>query len=323
VIQPPLRKVDLHVHTVFSNFRHLKILKARDSYNDPMAVYRRCLEAGSDYVAITDHDTIEGALDLLSRDPSLEPSVIVGEEVETWFPETGQWVHVNVLGVDEASHRDIQKARASIYDLIGYLRGKGLMHFLNHPFQSYRLQSRPMDYVEKVLDLFTHVEMGNGTLPPAQNRAAAAILEFGRRLGVDRFGVAGSDAHGLRPIGAFMTMAPGENKSAWIRSVKEGNCLVAGREIGLGGLLGEVYSIVGQYYRHLAAPGGMKGMRLRNLAAAAGFVPVCVAGVPAILPSITWAGTSAVSALVHRSMRRAASRSKEPDPALRGPAEVR
>lgn len=303
-----LRKVDLHVHTAFSSFRHLKILKARDSYNDPLAVYRRCRELGCDYVAITDHDTIDGALDLLEREPGLEPTVIIGEEVETWFPESGQWVHVNVLGVDEAIHEDITRARASVYDLVHCLREKGLVHFLNHPFQSYRLQRKPLEYVEKVLELFTHVEMGNGTLPRTQNRAAAGILEFARRLGVDRYGVAGSDAHGLGPIGAFLTLAAGDTKQAWLRSVGQGECLVAGREIGLRRLLGEVYSVVGQYYRHLSRPGGADGMGLVNLAAAAGFVPVCAAGVPALLPAVTYAGTSAVSALAHRSMRRAAAR---------------
>lgn len=305
--QPTLRKVDLHVHTVFSNFRHLKILKARDSYNDPLAVYQRCREAGCDYVAITDHDSIDGALDLLERRPELEPTVIIGEEVETWFPESGQWIHVNVLGVDEGIHRDITLARASVYELVHYLRDRNLVHFLNHPFQSYRLQKKPLDYVEKVVELFTHVEMGNGTLPRTQNRAAAGILDFGRHLGVERFGVAGSDAHGLRPIGAFLTLAAGEDKQSWLESVARGECLVAGREIGLPGLLGEVYAVVGQYYRHLSRPGGTREMGPVNLAAAAGFVPICVAGVPAIAPSITYAGTSAVSALVHRSMRRAAA----------------
>jgi predicted metal-dependent phosphoesterase TrpH len=65
-----LRKVDLHVHSSFSNFRHLKALRARDSYNDLMRVYERCREIGCDYVAITDHDTIDGALELLSRRPA-------------------------------------------------------------------------------------------------------------------------------------------------------------------------------------------------------------------------------------------------------------
>ena len=89
MIGTPLRKVDLHVHTAFSSFRHLKFLRARDSYNDPQRVYDRCRSVGCDYVAITDHDTIDGALDLLSRRPELAPTLIIGEEVETGFPETG------------------------------------------------------------------------------------------------------------------------------------------------------------------------------------------------------------------------------------------
>ena len=195
---PRLRKVDLHVHSSFSNFKHLKALRARDSYNDLMRVYGRCREIGCDYVAITDHDTIDGALELLSRRPDLEPSVIIGEEVETCFPETGQWVHVNVLGVDEAIHDELSRVKRSVYELVSYLRSRNLVHFLNHPLQSYRMQKKPMRFVEDVLELFTHVEVGNGTLPPDQNRAAAGILEYGRRMGLTRFGVGGSDARRLR-----------------------------------------------------------------------------------------------------------------------------
>lgn len=316
--QPRLRKVDLHVHTIFSRFKHLKILKARDSYNDPLRVYERCRDLGCDYVAITDHDTIDGALDLLSKRPDLEPTVIIGEEVETVFPETGQWAHVNVLGVTESIHRDLQKARGSIHDLVACLRERDLCHFLNHPFQSYRLQNKPLAYVESVLELFTHVEIGNGTLPRLQNEAVAGIIEHGRSLGVARFGVGGSDAHGLRPIGAFLTLAPGEDKESWIASVKRGACLVAGREIGFSGLVGQVYEMVGSYYAHLARPAVRGEMSGVNLAAAAGFVPICLAGVPLIMPALTWAGTSMVSALTHRSMRRAARSAAAPDgtPAL-------
>jgi hypothetical protein len=168
-----------------------------------------------------------------------------------------------------------------------------------------------MEYVEKVLGLFTHVEVGNGTLPRAQNRAVAGIVEHARTLGMARFGVGGSDAHGLRPIGAFVTLAPGEDKESWIRSVKRGECLVAGREIGFRGLVGEIYEIVGHYYSHLAAPGGRDEMSAVNLAAAAGFVPVCLMGVPLLAPAFTWAGTSAVSALAHHSMKQAAVRNRD------------
>ena len=302
---PALRKADLHVHSAFSRFRHLEILRARDSYNDPLRVYERCREVGCDYVAITDHDTIDGALDLLTRRPDLEPLVIVGEEVETRFPETGQWVHVNVLGVTEAIHEDIRRARDSVYDLVPYLRGRGLVHFLCHPFQSYRMQKKPALFVEEVIELFTHVEVGNGTLPPEQNRAARSILHHARRLGLKRVGVGGSDAHGLRPIGAYLTVAPGEDKASWIASVAAGDCLVTGHEIGFLAMVGEVYGIVGNYYRHLASPEGRRGMRSANYLAAAGFMPLCVAGVPLLMNLVNYLGTSGISLAVRRRLERA------------------
>ncbi len=298
----PLRKVDLHVHTSFSSFRHLKALRARDCYNDPLRVYERCREIGCDYVAITDHDTIDGALDLLSRRPDLEPTVIIGEEVETHFPETGQWAHVNVLNVDEAIHEDLKRVKGNIHELVPYLRSRNLVHFLNHPLQSYRMQEKPMRFVEHVLELFTHVEMGNGTLPPGQNRAAADILDYGRRMGLARFGVGGSDAHGLRPIGTFVTLAPGDDKQAWLSSVAEGQCVVAGREIGLMGLVGQVYGIVGQYYRHLGVPEERRRMTPFNYLAAATFVPICLAGVPLFMSLLSYLGTSGLSKVVSRSL---------------------
>jgi hypothetical protein len=301
---PRLRKVDLHVHTAFSNFRHLKPLRARDSYNDPLRVYERCREVGCDYVAITDHDTIEGALDLLSRRPDLEPTVIIGEEVETFFPETGQWAHVNVLGVDEATHEDLERVKGNVYELVGYLRSRDLVHFLNHPLQSYRMQEKPMRFVENVLELFTHVEVGNGTLPPGQNRAAADILDHGRRMGLTRFGVGGSDAHGIRPIGTFVTLAPGEDRRSWLASVAQGRCTVAGREIGLVELVGEVYGIVGQYYRHLGVPEERRRMTPVNYLAAATFLPISLAGVPLFMSLLSYFGTTGLSKVVSWSLTR-------------------
>ncbi len=242
------------------------------------------------------------ALDLLSRRPDLEPTVIIGEEVETCFPETRQWAHVNVLGVDEAIHEDLKRVKGNIYELVPYLRSHDLVHFLNHPLQSYRMQEKPMRFVEHVLELFTHIEMGNGTLPPDQNRAAADILDYGRRMGLTRFGVGGSDAHGLRPIGTFVTLAPGEDRRAWLASVAEGKCVVAGREIGLVELVGQVYGIVGQYYRHLGIPEERRQMTPINYLAAATFVPICLAGVPLLMSLLSYFGTSGLSKVVSRSL---------------------
>jgi hypothetical protein len=141
-----------------------------------------------DFVVFTDHDTIDGALDLLSRRPDLEPDLIIGEEVETYFPQTGQWVHVNVFGVDEPIHADLARLRASVYDLSAYLKSKKLFHVLNHPFQSYRLQSPPMRYIEEVLELFDHFEVGNCTLPARHNKAVAEMLDYAAALYTKKIG---------------------------------------------------------------------------------------------------------------------------------------
>ena len=96
-----------------------------------------------DFVAITDHDSIEGALRLLEARPERASEIIVGEEVETLLPDSGQRLHVNVFGLDEATHREVQRLRRDVRELVAYLRHKGLLHVLNHPFWSYRFQKRP------------------------------------------------------------------------------------------------------------------------------------------------------------------------------------
>ena len=63
-------KIDLHIH---SRWSHDGISSIRD-------VIKRCLESGLDCIAITDHNTITGALHAQQQAPF---SVIVGEEIKT------------------------------------------------------------------------------------------------------------------------------------------------------------------------------------------------------------------------------------------------
>ena len=190
-----LRRCDLHLHTRFSSWRHARVLRARDSNSDPVEVFDRAKAAGMDFVAITDHDSIEGALRLLEARPERSAEIIVGEEVETLLPESGQRLHVNVFGLDEAAHREVQGLRRDVRELVAYLRHRGLLHVLNHPFWSYRFQRRPRAYVEEILDLFDHFEAGNSTMPSGHAEAVEAMLRYAAALGLRKTAVAGSDAH--------------------------------------------------------------------------------------------------------------------------------
>jgi len=299
-----LRRCDLHLHTRFSSWRHARILRARDSYSDPVEVFERAKAAGMDYVAITDHDSIEGALRLLEARPERSPEIIVGEEVETLLPDTGQRLHVNVFGLDEAAHREMQRLRRDVRDLVAFLRHRGLLHVLNHPFWSYRFQKRPRAYVEEILDLFDHFEAGNSTMPAGHAEAAEAMLRYAAALGLRKTAVAGSDAHVPDHVASSFTLAPGDTAAAWLASVKRGECTYTTARIGFPGLLSQVYRAVGAYYREMARPGGRQEMTPASLIAAAVFLPGAVLGVPAVLACLNEIKQKGVLALTRRSLER-------------------
>src|SRR5204863_421626 len=62
-----MSKCDLHIHSRFSA-RSEEWLFRRfdfpDSYSDPRELHRQLLEHGMDFVTITDHDTIDGCLEI-------------------------------------------------------------------------------------------------------------------------------------------------------------------------------------------------------------------------------------------------------------------
>lgn len=280
---------DLHVHTRFSRWKHLAACNARDSYNDPAEVYRHLRAAGMDYVAFTDHDTIDGAMDLLARHPELESRVIVGEEVETWFPETGQWMHVNVFGIDEAAHREIQALAPDVRELTAYLRARGIVHVLNHPLQSFRWQKPPRIFLEEILSLFDHFESRNAALSSRHNAFVERLLAHARRAGLAKHGVGGSDAHIMKHLAACHTEvevpAAGDapDKGSFLRAIARGEGRAVGESIGAAALTAAVYRIIGRYYLEFGSAAARREMEARNYAAAALLAPVVVSGFPAFL----------------------------------------
>ncbi|MGE0703871.1 MAG: PHP domain-containing protein, partial [Vicinamibacterales bacterium] len=97
-------RLDAHVHTHYSGMTTIWPLSLimRESYNTPERAYRLAKARGMDLVAITDHDTIEGALCLADH-----PDVIVGCEVSASFPGEDVDVHLGVLDVTARQHQTI------------------------------------------------------------------------------------------------------------------------------------------------------------------------------------------------------------------------
>jgi predicted metal-dependent phosphoesterase TrpH len=266
----------MHVHTWASKVNgNVPFLRSRDCYSKPWDVYRVAKARGMDLVAITDHDSIDGALELLQRLPSSD-DVIVGEEVTSRFPDGDIEVHLGVYGMTEQLHRDIQPLRGNVFELTAFLRAQGLFFSLNHLLHFYRGQT-PLDSYLRLLDEVPAVEARNGTMVQAHNElveqlAAQRIPRSGARLAT----IAGSDAHTLRRVGRTWTTAPGRTRDEFMASVRAGLGVPEGSHGGTWAVAGDAYVVISLYVASLCGFGVVDHSLLRR----AGCLAFSVASLP-------------------------------------------
>ena len=284
------KKADLHCHSVYSTFKYFRMANTRDSYNRPEEVYRVAKERGMDFVTLTDHDSIDGCLYLLNKHPDLN-DFFISEEVETWFPQTRQRIHVNVFDITEAQHAEIQRLRPNIYDLHAYLRQENILASANHMFQNYRMRNSPRQYLEEMLRMFDVFEVKNGAMASQHNRLVEDLMAVVREKHGAVSLVAGSDAHTLAPLALVYTVAEAETPREFLAKVRSGECFVWGSEMGFKVLLSDVYRMVFRYYGSvldLRNPEFTRGEKARHLALAAFSAPVSAAGVPFAITSLNY-----------------------------------
>jgi predicted metal-dependent phosphoesterase TrpH len=279
-------RADLHVHTWASTVSgNLHFLKSRDCYSAPLDVYRVAKTRGMDLVAITDHDSIDGALELLDRLPAAS-DVIVGEEVSCRFPDGDIEVHLGVYGMTEQLHRDIQPLRGNVFEVTALLRARGAFFSLNHLLHFYRGQT-PLDNYLRLLDEVPAVEARNGTMVRAHNElveAVAARRQSGPRPPLAVIG--GSDAHTLRRIGRTWTVAPGRTREDFMTSLKNGVALPGGSHGGTWAVASDAYVVIASYIRSLCGIGVVDLSGARRAACLAfslaslpfQFLPLVIAG---------------------------------------------
>lgn len=214
-------RLDPHVHTFFSGATTIYPLSLimKESYNSPEGVYQRAKARGMDLVAITDHDVIDGALTIADR-----PDVIVGCEVTGVFPNDKVRVHLNVLGLNEVQHREIQRRRYDVRELMPYLKQEELFTSLNH------VASRvngPITaaHVAALLPWVDGLEVRNGSRLATQNRTATCLADA-----YSKVPVGGSDSHTQRGIGRTWVEAPGaKTRDEFMTALHAGRVTVGGR----------------------------------------------------------------------------------------------
>ena len=170
------------------------------------------------FVTLTDHDSIDGALYLLNKHPDMT-DFFIGEEVETYFPETGQRIHIGVWGLNEAQHREIQRLRRNIRELVPYMKSEGLLFGVNHLFQNYRMKNVAATLHRRDADDVRHLrsaERRHGVVSQQDGPAARRrpCRQHGRRISM----VGGSDAHTLKHVAKVHTVSKGETPASSSRT---------------------------------------------------------------------------------------------------------
>jgi hypothetical protein len=248
-------RADLHVHTCHSRISGtLTFLGSRDCYSTPEEVYRVAKSRGMDLVAITDHDTMDGALELLTTHSDAS-DIIAGEEVSCRFPDYDLEVHLGVYGMTESLHADLQPLRSNVFDVIARLRQENVFFALNHLLHFYRRQI-PFNVYLQLLDLVPALEARNGAMLPAQNELVcdvAAAWQKKRSSPISLIG--GSDAHTLRRVGLTWTSAPGSTRDEFFLSLRSGLAQPGGAHGGVGTVTAEAYGVIRRYLGSLVGFG--------------------------------------------------------------------
>jgi glycosyltransferase involved in cell wall biosynthesis len=192
-----MAKVDLHVHSSYSERPSewfLQRLGTRESYIDPEQVYEAAKKEGMDFVTLTDHNTIEGAVKLKRKHPH---DVIIGVEATTYFPENGAKVHILVWGLSESQFRAIEAARNNIYELRQLLIQEELTHAVAHPtFQVNGLLT--FEQLEQLFVLFDVFETNNGSRQKNSFDVLDRVFASMNRNVIDTL----SEKYGLKPVSA-------------------------------------------------------------------------------------------------------------------------
>ena len=286
-----LKRADLHCHSRFSVFKYFRRANTRDCYNAPEDVYRIAKERGMDYVCLTDHDSIDGALYLLNKHPDLT-DFFIGEEVETYFPETRQRIHVGVWGLTEAQHREISRLRRDIRELVPYMKQENMLFGVNHLFQNYRMKNVAATYIAELIDMFDVFEVLNGAMASFHNRMVQQLVttvqSHGRRISM----VGGSDAHTLKHVAKVHTVSKGETWQEFLASVRAGDSFAWGEEMRFRELVADIYLLIlayhGQTRNDLRSQEYTAADKTIQLAGRLASIPTAISGLPAAITSLNY-----------------------------------
>lgn len=194
---------DIHVHTT-----------ASDGHSSPLEVVSAAIMAQLHVIAITDHNTITGAIAARRIAQSYDIEVIVGEEVST---ADG---HVLALFIE----REIAPGHP-LAATIAEIHAQGGLCILAHPFAW--ITSSVGSWAQALRSghwKIDGVETFNASLPlPSMNQRAAALTAETKQAALG-----GSDSHHASTVGCGVTRFPGQSAADLYAAIRAGSTQAAG-----------------------------------------------------------------------------------------------
>jgi glycosyltransferase involved in cell wall biosynthesis/predicted metal-dependent phosphoesterase TrpH len=190
----------MHCHSTASQLSRLGVQRSLglpECATPPDEVYELAKRRGMDFVTITDHDTIDGCLELADR-----RDCFVSEELTARFAGEPQAVHVLCYGIALGDHEWLQAHAGDVEACAAYLEDNEIACALAHPFYNVDAPLMPR-HRRRLAELFPIWEVRNGSRAAELNMPAAIYAETHGGTGIG-----GSDDHAGVDIGRTFTEVP-------------------------------------------------------------------------------------------------------------------
>jgi len=216
-------RVDMHCHSTASQLSRLGVQRSLglpECATPPEEVYELAKRRGMDFVTITDHDTIDGCLELADR-----PDCFVSEELTARFAGEPQAVHVLCYGIIPGDHEWLQAHAGDLEACAAYLAEEEIACALAHPFYNVDapLTAR---HRRRLAELFPIWEVRNGSRAAELNMPAAIYIDTHGGTGIG-----GSDDHAGVDIGRTFTEAPAvATPEEFLRRLRAGDAEAGGEQ---------------------------------------------------------------------------------------------
>jgi glycosyltransferase involved in cell wall biosynthesis/predicted metal-dependent phosphoesterase TrpH len=224
---PPERvsRVDMHCHSTASQVSKLGVQRAAglpECATPPEEVYELARRRGMTFVTITDHDTIDGVLEIADR-----PDVFVSEELTAHFRgEPAMAVHVLCYDITPDDHDWLQAHSHDVELCAAYMYERDVACALAHPYYTVGATPLTARHRRRLSELLSVWEVRNGARAPELNRPAATYVATRETIGIG-----GSDDHAGVDIGrTFTESPPAATPREFLEHMRAGRVLARGKQ---------------------------------------------------------------------------------------------